>query len=77
MFILSSIFSDLEFWSVNHISVNEKFEWNIFEKVQMLGENYLVIDKRFIRNKCIEDSLILLKVVVDNITMDQYYFSNF
>ena len=38
MFILSSIFSDLEFWSVNHVSMNEKIEWNISQKVQLLGE---------------------------------------
>ena len=38
MFILSSIFSELKVWSVNHTSINENFEWKVFKNVKLLGE---------------------------------------
>ena len=38
MFILSSIYKGLEFWSVNQTSIYENFEWNIFKNIKLLGE---------------------------------------
>ena len=38
MFILSSISSGLEFWSVNHISMYEILELNVFKNIKFLGE---------------------------------------
>ena len=37
-FILSSIFSGLEFWSVNHTSICESFEFNVFKNIKFWGE---------------------------------------
>ena len=41
MFILSSISSDLEFWSVNGTSINENSELKVFKNFLM---KYLVSD---------------------------------
>ena len=38
MFILSSISSDLEFWSVNHTSIYENSELKVFKNIKFLGE---------------------------------------
>ena len=38
MFILSTTSKVLEFWSVNHTSVYEHFELNIFKNVKFSGE---------------------------------------
>ena len=38
MLILSSISKSLEFWSVNHTSINENSEWNVFKNIKFLGE---------------------------------------
>ena len=38
MFILSSISSGLEFWSVNHTSIYENSESNVFKNRKFLGE---------------------------------------
>ena len=38
MFILSSISSVLEFWSVNNTSTDENPELNIFKNINFLGE---------------------------------------
>ena len=40
MFILSSISSHLEFWSVNHTSVYKNSELNVFKNIKSLGEIY-------------------------------------
>ena len=40
MFILSSPYKSLEFWSVNHISMYENSELNVFLKMKFLGEMY-------------------------------------
>ena len=48
MFILSSIFTGLDLWSVNHTSVYENSKSKVFLKVTFLGEisknwlNYLL-----------------------------------
>ena len=36
--ILSSISSDLEFWSVNHTSIYEKSESRVLKNIKFLGE---------------------------------------
>ena len=38
MFILSSISSCLEFWSVNHTSIYEISESNVFKTTKIYGE---------------------------------------
>ena len=38
MFILSSLSSGLEFWSVNHTSVYENSELKVFRKEEFLGK---------------------------------------
>ena len=38
MFILSSISSGLEFWSVNHTSIDEISESRFFKNLEVLGE---------------------------------------
>ena len=38
MFILFSIYSGLEFWSVNHSSIYEISELNVFINIKFLGE---------------------------------------
>ena len=38
MFVLSSISSGLEFWSVNQTSIYEKSEFKDFSKNKLLGE---------------------------------------
>ena len=38
MFILSSICSGLEFWSVNHILTYENSESKVFKNIKFLGE---------------------------------------
>ena len=48
MFILSSIFTGLDLWSVNHTSIYENSKSKVFLKVTLLGEisknwlNYLL-----------------------------------
>ena len=44
MFLLSSISSGLEFWSINHTSIYENSDVNNFENIKVLGET-LVIDQ--------------------------------
>ena len=44
MFISSSVFSNLEFWSVRHASIYENFELKIFKNIKILVK-YLIIDK--------------------------------
>ena len=38
MFILFSISSGLEFWSVNHTSIYEISESNVFKDIKFVGE---------------------------------------
>ena len=43
MFILSSIFSGLEFWSVKHTSVYENSELNIFKNINFFGKDSWIL----------------------------------
>ena len=43
MFILSSISSGLEFWSVNHTSIYENSELKVFKNIKFL--KYLIISQ--------------------------------
>ena len=38
MFVLSSISSGLEFWSVNHNLIYENYEWKVFKIIKFLGK---------------------------------------
>ena len=73
MLFLSSIPSGLEFWSVNYTSVYEHSELNVFKYIKCLGKmssnwpNDLLGIHIYIY---IQDSWILLIIIVDNITMD-------
>ena len=68
MFILYSISNSLEFWSVNHTSIYENFELNVFENIQLFGEisnnwpNDLLV-------KNVYKTQIVLIIVVKNITV--------
>ena len=44
MFILSSICSGLEFWSVCHSLISKNSELKFFKNIKVLGE-YLIIDQ--------------------------------
>ena len=55
MFTLTSISSALEFWSVNHTSIDENSEL----KVSKLSNN-----RPKNKNKCIQDSWIMLIIIV-------------
>ena len=68
MFILSSTSRGLEFWSVSHTSICKYIKLNVFENIKFLGE--ISSNWQFIRNKCIQDSWILLIIIVNNITVD-------
>ena len=71
MFILSSGSSGLEFWSLNHTSIYENAELKDFTSIKCLGKtsnNWPT--KRFIKNKWIQDSRIMLIIIVGNITVD-------
>ena len=45
MFILSSTFSCLEFWLVNHTLIYESYESNVF-KNKKIQKKYLTIDPK-------------------------------
>ena len=70
MFISSSIFSGLEFWSVNRTSIYENSELRIFKNIKLLGEISNNWPNDSLGTKCIQDSWVLLIIVVNNITMD-------
>ena len=38
MFILSSVYSGLQFWSVNYTSIYENSELNVLKNITYLGE---------------------------------------
>ena len=38
MFILSSTCSGLEFWSLDHTSIHENSELNVFKNIKFFGE---------------------------------------
>ena len=69
MFILSSIFSGLEVWIVNHTSIFENSDLKVFKNIKFFGE---------ISNNWPYDLLgtndfwMLLTIFVYNIAMDQY-----
>ena len=42
-------------------------ELNVFKKIKSFGE---ISSKRFVREKCIQDSWMLLIIIVDNIIID-------
>ena len=66
MFILSYVSSGLEFLQVYHTSIYENSELKVFESIKFFGQ---VFNNWFIRNKYIQDSWILLIIVVNNITV--------
>ena len=76
MLILSSISSGLEFWSVRHTSIYKHFDSKVFRNIIFLGEisSNLPID---LRETNVYKALESLIMVVNNITMHEYCFSNF
>ena len=65
MIILPSISSSLEFYSVHHSSIYENSESKDFKNIKDLCEISNKWSNEF-RNKCIEDSWILLVMDVNN-----------
>ena len=63
MFILSSISRDLEFWSVNHISLYKNYELNVSKN------RWKILDEIFNnwRSDLLETRLLLM-IVVNKIT---------
>ena len=68
MFILSSIASGLEFWSVHHTSIYENSELKVFKNATFLGEISSNWPNDILWTN-VYDSCILLIIVVNNITM--------
>ena len=68
MFNLSSISSNLEFWSVKHISIYENSELEVFKNMKFLGETSNNWPNDLLGTD--QDSSIRLLIIVDNITMD-------
>ena len=68
MFILSSIYRGLEFWSVSHTSIYENSELKVFENLEL---KYLIIDQMIYYEQMYRrlDSWILLIIDVSDITM--------
>ena len=77
MLILSSISSGLEFWLVKRTSIYENFESKVVKSMKFVGEISNNSPNDLCIQLCVQDSWILLIIVVNNITMYQYYFSNF
>ena len=53
MFVLPSISGGLEFWSINHTSIYEDSQLNVFKSINLLGGTSNKT-KWFIRNKYIK-----------------------
>ena len=68
MFILSSISSGLNFWSVNHTSVNENSELRVFKNIKVLGKISSNLPNDSLRTNVYKTWIILI-IVVDNITV--------
>ena len=54
MFILSSISSDLQFWSVNHTSIYKNSKLKVFKNINVLDEisNLVLFETNALREKC-------------------------
>ena len=65
MFVLSSVSSGLEFWSVHHTSIYENYESKVFKNFEV---KYLIIDQKIYW----EQIFTLLSNFVDNYYW-QYY----
>ena len=75
MFILSSIHSTLELWLVNH-SVNHNSGLKVLKNIKFSGEISNNSPNDLFRTN-VHKTLIFFMAVVDNITMEPYYFNNF
>ena len=69
MFILSSISSSLEFWSVNHTSIYENSESNVFKNINVLGK----ISNNWLNNLMYTNDLIMYTIMDTNDLMEQIY----
>ena len=69
MLVLSSISSGFGFWSVNHTLIYENFELIVSKNIEFFGKISKVTNW-FIRDKCLQDSWIMLIVFANNITTD-------
>ena len=66
---LSSICSPLEFWSVNHTSKYQKSELKVFKNIKLIGEIFSNWLNDLLGKIVIQDSLILLIIIVNNINV--------
>ena len=69
MFILSSISSSLEFWSVNHTSIYENSESNVFKNINVLGK----ISNNWLNDLMHTNDLIMYAIMDTNDLMEQMY----
>ena len=69
MFILSSISSSLEFWSVNHTSIYENSESNVFKNINVLGK----ISNNWLNDLMYTNDLIMYTIMDTNDLMEQIY----
>ena len=74
--LLYSISNSIEFWLVNHTSIYESNELNIFKNIRFLGE-ILIIDQATYRQQIYTKLLFMLIVIFDDVTMEKYCFHNF
>ena len=69
MINLSSICGPLEFWSVNHTSKYQKSELKVFKNIKLIGEIFSNWLNDLLGKIVIQDSLILLIIIVNNINV--------
>ena len=70
MFILYSVSSGLEYWSVNNTLIYENFELNVFKNIKFLDKisnNWL--NDLLGTNVCKAHVESMLIIIVDNVTM--------
>ena len=69
MFILSSISSGLELWSVSHSSIYKNSELKVFKNIKFFGEILSNWPNDLLGTNCIQDYWILLIIIVNNIIL--------
>ena len=75
IFILSSISTCLEFWSVNHTSMNENSELNVFKNINFLRKKSSNMRNNFLEINVYNSWILLINVdnLADNNAMELFY----
>ena len=66
IFFLYSVSSDCLFWSVNHASISDNSELNVFKKTEVVGEIFDLLAANVYKTL---ESLELF-IIVDNVAID-------